>query len=106
MNRDDNLQALLAELDLPTRTLLAEVDLGRQVPEFLATELGRYLLGAAAQEYAEAMEKLETVAFWRWRRVRELQNQAWRAKSFVGWLRSLIISGKSAENSLIEREES
>ena len=99
---DDGFQELLDSLDPTTRTLVAEADLGRQVPEFLRSELGRYLVGCALQEHAEALEQLERVAWWRRRRIQALQNQAWRARSFLGWLRSLIISGKSAENALAE----
>ncbi len=98
-------QDLLDSLDPTTRTLVAEADLGRQVPEFLRSELGRYLLGCADFEYAEAMEGLEKTAPWRRRRIQQLQNQAWRARSFKEWLRGLCIAGKSAENALAEREE-
>ena len=101
----DAFQEMLDSLDPSTRTLVAEVDLGRQVPEFLRSELGRYLVGCAEFEYREAMEELEHVSSWRRRRIRDLQNQAWRARSFLGWLRGLVIAGKSAENALAEREE-
>jgi len=104
-NEREAFQELLDSLDVTTRTLVAEVDLGRQVPEFFRSELGRYLLGCAQFEYAEAMEELERTSSWRRRRIRDLQNQAWRARSFIEWLRGLIIAGKSAENALADREE-
>ena len=101
----DAFQELLDSLDPSTRTLIAEVDLGRQVPDFLRSDIGRYLVGCAQYEYAEAMEGLERTSPWRRRRIRDLQNQAWRARSFMEWLRGLVIAGKSAENALVEREE-
>jgi hypothetical protein len=49
--------------------------------------------------------KLKTVAWWRRRKIVELQNKAWRAESFMVWLRDLIIKGKAAELALEEGEE-
>lgn len=105
MTAPNDLEDLLGALDPDTRTLVSEADLGRQVPEFLRSELGRYLIGCAAQEHFDSMLQLETVAWWRRRKIQELQNRAWRARSFLSWLRSLILSGRSAENALLERED-
>ena len=91
------LEAILETLDPASRTLIAEALLGRSVPRFLSTELGRYLVGCAQQEYASALGELETVPWWRRRRIQALQNQAWRARSFLVWLRDLVINGKMAE---------
>ena len=78
-------------------TLLAEAILGRDAEDFTKSELGRYLLGRASQEELEAMEKLATVAWWRHRRIRQLQNEIWRARSVRGWLAELISAGRTAE---------
>jgi len=100
------LQELIAQLDPESRTLFAEAALGRDAREFFDTDLGRYMVGCALQEYREALAKLKSVAWWRTRRIRQLQNEAWRAEQFVVWLRDLIIRGKGAELSLEEQEES
>jgi hypothetical protein len=63
------------------------------------------MIGCAQQEYAEAMVKLKTVAWWRRRKIVELQNKAWRAECFMVWLRDLVIKGKAAELALEEGEE-
>lgn len=99
------LQELIAKLDPESRTLFAEAALGRDAKEFFHTDLGRYLIGCAQQEYAAAMAKLKTVAWWRRRKILELQNQAWRAEHFMVWLRDLVIRGKAAEIALEDREE-
>jgi hypothetical protein len=39
---------------------------------------------------------------WRRRRIEQLQNQLWRARSFKGWLAELVNSGKQAEEQLEE----
>jgi len=98
-------QQLLDSLDPQTFGMVAEADLGRQAREFLESDLGRYMLGCAQQEHMDAVEKLKRVAFWRVRRVRELQNQAWRAEQFMLWLRDLVIQGRAAEGALVERGE-
>lgn len=99
------LQELIAKLDPDSRTFFAEAALGRDAQEFIGTDLGRYLVGCAQQEYAEAMVKLKTVSWWNVWKVTELQNKAWRAESFLVWLRDLVIKGKAAELALQEGEE-
>lgn len=78
-------------------TLLAEAVLGKDAQEFLASELGRYLIGCAKEEIDEAQEALAAVSPWRRNRIRQLQNQVWRAKSVTKWLAEVINAGKTAE---------
>lgn len=100
------LQELIDKLDPESRTFFAEAALGRDAVEFFHSQIGQYLVGCAQQEYALAMGKLKRVGWWRWRRIMQLQNEAWRAEQFMVWLRDLIIKGKAAELALEEREES
>jgi hypothetical protein len=83
-------------------TLYAEAVLGRDAEEFLAGDLGRYMVGRAQMEEREAVEALARVWPWRRRRIEQLQNQLWRARSFKGWLAELVNSGKQAEEQLEE----
>ena len=80
--------------------LLAEAVLGRDAEEFCRSELGQFILGRCDQEIAEAQDKLSRIASWRRRRIQELQNEIWRAKSMKGWLVELIQNGRAAEASL------
>jgi hypothetical protein len=84
--------------------LWAEAVLGKDAEEFLNTELGRYMLGRCEQEIQEAQDELSRVSSWRRRRIQELQNRVWRAKSVKEWLAELISNGKSAEAALEETE--
>jgi len=104
MGADDDLQGLLDSLDPTTRTLVAEVDLGQQAREFAESELGRYVVGCAHQEIADAHRALKTCAAWRRRRIQELQNRIWRAESLLLWLRDLIEAGRSAGQTIEEVE--
>ena len=101
---DEDLQELLSSHDPTTRTLVAEVDLGHQARDFMRSELGRHLVGCLQQEVILAQEELNKVLFWRVFRIKELQNQIWRAQFMLNWLRDLILSGKSADGALQESE--
>lgn len=101
---DEDLQQLLAALDPTTRTLVAEVDLGDQAREFMASELGRHLVGCLQQEVAAAQEQLNKTAPWRRRRIQDLQNRVWRSQFMLAWLRDLILSGRAADGALKEVE--
>jgi len=96
----DELEELLGQLDPTSRTLAAEIDLGVQARGFASSPMGRYLVGCAQQEIAEAQEALAHVAPWRKRRIQELQNKIWRATSFCTWLRDAIVSGHRAGQTL------
>lgn len=100
-----DLQDMIDALSPESRTLFAEADLGWQAKEFFDSDIGRYLIGCAQQEYSEASAALKTVAWWRAFRITELQNQMLRAENFMVWLRDLLIKGKGAELTLDDREE-
>ena len=104
-NERQDLQDLLSQLDPESRTMFVEATLGREAVDFFNSDMGRYLVGCAQQEYALASAKLKKVAFWRKRRIQELQNEIWRSEQFMVWLRDLIIRGKASEMTLEDREE-
>jgi len=81
INEREELQNMLDELDPESRTLFVEATLGREAVEFFRSDIGRYMVGCAQQEYALASAKLKKVAWWRKRRIQELQNEIWRAKA-------------------------
>jgi hypothetical protein len=76
--------------------LMAEAILGTDAQEFLNSELGQTILGFARMERDEAMEKLKTCAVWRKTRIRQLQNDIWKAESFEAWMVGLIQAGQVA----------
>jgi len=105
INERQELQDMISALDPESRTLFVEASIGREAKEFFHSDIGRYLVGCAQIEYAEAAAKLKKTAWYRKNRIIELQNQMWRAENFMVWLRDLIIRGKASELSLEEREE-
>jgi hypothetical protein len=88
---------------LSTDLLIAEAVLGRDAQEFFASDLGRYILGRAQQEKAEALAQLARVSPWRRNRIRQLQAEVWRVESLASWLAELINSGRQAEAALEEQ---
>lgn len=101
---DGDLQELLEQLDPATRTMLAEVDLGQQMAEFMRSDIGRHLVGCLTQEVAVSQDMLSATSPWRFLKVQELQNRVWRAKFLLAWMRELLTSGKSAQSALNEQE--
>ena len=104
MSEDHDLQDILSELDPEAKTAFAEAILGKDAEEFFHSDLGRYLIGCAQQEYSEAGAKLKKTPWFRVFRITELQNEMWRAENFMVWLRDLIIQGRAANNLLKEDE--
>jgi hypothetical protein len=87
-----------------SKELFAQAVMGRDAKDFLTSELGRYLLGCCEQERTAALEQLARVSPWRRNRIRQLQNEIWRAESVKTWLAELIVMGGQAESVLEERE--
>lgn len=85
--------------------LMAEAVLGRDAQDFIASDLGRYILGRCKQEKADALEQLARVSPWRRNRIRQLQNAVWRAEAVSGWLVELISAGRQAETVLEEEND-
>ncbi len=76
--------------------LIAEALIGDEAERFVETELGKTILGMAKQEVMAAQEELEKVDPDNVKKIRDLQNQAWRARSFESWLVELITKGRQA----------
>jgi len=101
---NDDVAELLQSLDLETRGLFSETLLGEDAVEFVRGDVGRAMVGIAKQEWMEALLELETVPWWRRRRIRTLQSKAWRARSFILWLRDLVVQGRQAAAALDEQD--
>ena len=105
MSSEDDLQEQIASLDLPSRVLLAEADIGDQAEEFLRSDLGRAVVGIARQEYAELVGKLESTPWWLFWRWVDLQSRIRRVKMFPSYLQELILRGRKAQQALAEPED-
>ena len=84
--------------------LWAEAILGKDAEAFLASDIGRYLIGRAKQDENEALAGLLDVKATNTEEIQNLQAKAWRARSFKGWLIGLIEAGRTAEGVLSSDE--
>lgn len=67
--------------------------LGRQVEDFLESDIGKYLVGRADAESNEALEELKRVSWWRTRRIKWLQNRIYTTERIQEWLGNAISEG-------------
>jgi hypothetical protein len=81
---------------------MASAILGRDAEDFVKSELGRYVIGRAKKEKEEAQTLLNKTSPWRKNRIRQLQNEIWRAESLEMWICELIMDGRNAEKVLDE----
>ena len=101
---DDEVAAILETLNVEDRTAIAEALVGDEAIAFFRGDVGRAMIGFAKQEYVVALLELEKVPVWRRRKIKELQNQAWRARSFVSWLQELVLKGHQAAKMITDEE--
>jgi hypothetical protein len=105
LDNDDQVDAIIEQLtdQADDRLLIAELDIGEEASKFAASDLGRYLIGRANQEIAEAHQLLTTCAWWNTRKIRRLQNNCKVAEMFKQYLLQAITSGRSALTELGKR---
>lgn len=80
--------------------LLTEAVVGKQVEDFLSSDIGQAMLTLAEQQAQEAMDELKKISPTRESEIRELQNRIWLAEKFESWLAGLIRDGQQAVTQL------
>ena len=78
---------------------------GKQVEDFLRSDIGDYLLQCAKRKELLAVEQLKRVSPWRRRRIQELQNEIRVAGDFQAWLGDAIAEGAEALEQLKEEAQ-
>lgn len=82
--------------------LFAEAAFGRDVQDFMESEIGRLIVGRAEQEAAIAIELLKKASPNDSVEITRLQNQIFVAESIKGWLAQAVSDGLQAERVLTE----
>jgi hypothetical protein len=77
-----------------------DVQLGIDIEAFLNGTVGKYLASRVNEEVDAALCLLATVDPDDAKKIRELQNQHWRASSFKDWLVEAMAAAKYAESEL------
>lgn len=86
--------------------LVAEAEIGDEAKRFLESDLGKTILGMAQQEVDAAFVKFRMVDPGDKETVRAIQNEIWRAESFVQWLKELFDRGEAALHAFRQQRES
>ncbi len=76
--------------------LIRRATFGKQVENFLSSDIGRYLVAHAELEASDAMSAFKTCNPNDVEKVRELQNTILQADKFVQWLASAVNNGLEA----------
>lgn len=77
-----------------------KIALGLDVEAFFNSDLGKYLLGRAANEAIQAMDELKGIDPTLTERIRTLQGIIARSEKFEYWLQEALIVGQSSEEQL------
>lgn len=78
---------------------------GKQVEDFLDTEIGDYLVRKAREESMTAIEELKAEDPHNWESIQKIQNRIKVAESIVGWLADAIIAGQQAMDNVRQDQE-
>lgn len=84
--------------------LIAQAVLGKEVESFMASDVGKYILARADEEYQSGVCVLKHCSAMDTMTIQEAQNKVWRAESLRQWLEEAVISGLKAHEILEERE--
>ena len=85
--------------------MIADAEIGKQGREFLASELGKVMVGLADNEVQLAQEALGEVDPENTAKIRELQNQIKVGKWFTRWLFELIDEGEQAISEFVQERD-
>jgi hypothetical protein len=91
------------KIDLDDPTVQVAV-FGKEVEEFLTSDIGRYLLRRARSEEEEATDELVKDPEKRKETDQNLRNRIWVAKNFREWLEVAFHEGLQAMDMLKEEE--
>lgn len=89
----------------PDEPLVRTAVFGKQVEDFLTSDIGDYLLQKAKHEEADAIEALvQGVGTLPEREILELRNRIWTARKFQSWLGRAVEMGLQSMELLKEED--
>jgi len=94
--------------DQREETLVRQAVIGQDVHDWLSSDVGRWVIGAALQDQAVIEEKLISIrpnTPWRRRKITELQQQHEAIGLAVGWLSESVKLGMAAVRELKAPDE-
>ena len=85
--------------------LLHRAAFGKQVEQFLNTDIGKYLMNRATDEVIDAFSEFKKCDARDGKTIEKVQNKIYRAESFKQWLTDAVLDGVTAYNIIEDREE-
>lgn len=82
--------------EIDDNALIAEAELGERAREFLASELGRLMVGYADQDATDALTELVKISPTDTDGIRSLQTKAQMGQQFKMWLADTVTRGDNA----------
>jgi len=82
------------------QVLKRAVSLGEAAEAFIKSSIGKNLVAKAQSEIDQAVDGLKTVSPTDTLEITRLQNEIWRAESFIVWLAEIVQEGMNAEDEL------
>ena len=76
---------------------------GRQVEDFLSSDIGRHIAARASDEIDAALHQLKSISprfFWGRRKIARLQEQIAVAERVISWLADAVTEGRQATQAL------
>jgi hypothetical protein len=82
-----------------------QIAFGLDCKVFMESPIGRYLTKRANDEIESAMQELRHADPDSSKTIRDLQNKAYRAESFLQWMGEAVTEGENAERTFIEAND-
>ena len=95
----------MSDFTKETEVLLDVAVLGKQIDNFLQSDVGKYLLGHIDNDIKSAYKDLRDTSPTDTKAIMEAQNKVIRAESIKGWLSNAVIAGLKATQVLESRED-
>ena len=73
--------------------LYRSATLGKQIEDFLSSDVGKYLQQRASRVYNTAVDDFKRVSPSDTEKVRQIQADMWKAEAFIGWLSQGVQEG-------------
>lgn len=81
---------------MDTNTLTAQAEIGEEAKRFLASDLGRIVIGLAEQELDAALDDMEKCDMSDTAKMMDIQLRIRLARRFPHWLNELLADGEEA----------
>jgi hypothetical protein len=87
------------------RELFGIAQLGVEATTFFQSDVGRAIIGAAAQDIDELKDELANVSPWRKRKIQKVQNAIKARRQAIAYIAEIINLGEEAHQALIEMRQ-